>query len=107
MPSLHLPLRLTATDPDATGAPGSWKAPMAAATAAILVGLVSQPRILVDSAAIELRYAERFAAGAGLTFNHGESVLGFAHPLWTLLLALLGLGGGTELVARTLGIAAL
>ncbi len=78
-----------------------------AGLAGIVVATLAQPHALADEAAVALRYAGRFARGAGLTFNPGESLLGFSHPLWTFLLALFGMGGGSvELAARFFGVAA-
>ena len=42
---------------------------------------------LHDDTFISMRYAERLAQGAGLTFNDGERVEGFTNFLWTILLA--------------------
>jgi hypothetical protein len=66
-----------------------------------------------DDAYISFRYVHRLLEGRGLTFNDGERVEGFSHPLWILLVA-----GGTGLtglfvpalsaipdVARALGLA--
>ncbi len=60
-----------------------------------------------DDAYISFRYIRRLLEGQGLTFNAGERVEGFSHPLWILLVA-----GGTRLtgfpipdVARALGLA--
>jgi hypothetical protein len=60
-----------------------------------------------DDAYISFRYIRRLLEGQGLTFNDGERVEGFSHPLWILLVA-----GGTRLtglaipdVARALGLA--
>ena len=40
-----------------------------------------------DDAYITFRYAERLAAGAGMTFNDGERIFGSSTPLYTLWLA--------------------
>jgi len=59
-----------------------------------------------DDAYITLRYAARWLAGRGLSWNDGEFVEGFTHPLWLFQLA--GLGAmGVELrdAARGLGVA--
>ena len=60
-----------------------------------------------DDAYISFRYIRRLLEGQGLTFNDGERVEGFSHPLWILLVA-----GGTRLtglaipdLARALGLA--
>lgn len=52
-----------------------------------------QPPNTVDDAYITFRYAQRLVAGAGLTYNDGERVLGTTTPAYTLLLA--GLAGLT------------
>jgi hypothetical protein len=52
----------------------------------------------VDDMYIFLRYAENWAAGEGLVYNHGAPVEGFSSPLWVALLTigeLAGLGGVT------------
>lgn len=60
-----------------------------------------------DDAYISFRYIRRLLLGQGLTFNDGERVEGFSHPLWIFLVA-----GSTRLtgfaipdVARALGLA--
>ena len=60
-----------------------------------------------DDAYISFRYIDRLLEGQGLTFNDGERVEGFSHPLWIFLVA-----GGTRLtglavpdIARALGLA--
>ncbi|HJO22805.1 MAG: hypothetical protein QF890_09895 [Myxococcota bacterium] len=59
-----------------------------------------------DDAYISLRYAARWLAGRGLTWNDGEFVEGFTHPLWLFQVAGLG-AAGVELrtAARGLGVA--
>lgn len=50
----------------------------------------------IDDAYITFRYARNLLAGEGFVFNPGERVLGTTTPLYTLLLAALGLlAGGT------------
>lgn len=66
----------------------------------LLVALVSRllpgPRI-IDDAFITFRYARNIVAGLGPVYNPGERVLGTTTPLYTALLALLGLlTGGTK-----------
>lgn len=39
---------------------------------------------ITDDAFISFRYADRLAAGSGLTFNDGERTEGFSNPLWTV-----------------------
>lgn len=59
---------------------------------------------LLDDAYISFRYAARWAAGHGLTWNDGARVEGFSNPLWTLLLAgLARLGLRPDLAAPWLG----
>jgi hypothetical protein len=60
-----------------------------------------------DDAYISFRYIDRLLQGQGFTFNDGERVEGFSHPLWIFLVA-----GGTWLtglsvpdIARALGLA--
>ena len=62
---------------------------------------------VTDDAYISFRYIRRLLDGQGLTFNDGERVEGFSHPLWILLVA-----GCTRLtglavpeVAKALGLA--
>ena len=40
-----------------------------------------------DDSYISFRYMRRFMDGKGLTFNDGERVEGFSHPLWIFLVA--------------------
>jgi len=42
-----------------------------------------------DDSYITFRYVERFLEGKGVTFNDGERVEGFSHPLWFFLLSFL------------------
>ncbi|MBE7412872.1 MAG: hypothetical protein L6Q54_01340 [Leptospiraceae bacterium] len=41
---------------------------------------------VAEDAYITFRHIDNFFAGNGLTFNNGERVEGFTHPLWTFLL---------------------
>jgi hypothetical protein len=50
---------------------------------------------VVDDVYIFYRYAENLATGQGLVFNPGERVEGVSSLLWTVLLALVSLAGGT------------
>ncbi|MEC8424172.1 MAG: hypothetical protein VX000_10365, partial [Myxococcota bacterium] len=60
-----------------------------------------------DDALISLRYAERFAAGQGLTWTAGAPVEGYSNLLWTLLLALPAALGVDPIVGlRALNLAA-
>lgn len=57
-----------------------------------------------DDALITYRYAERWAAGAGLSYQDGPAVLGTSTPLWTMLLATgARLGLAPSLLAPLLG----
>ena len=76
--------------PDRTG-PAGWR-PLALAGVALgLAALAAQVAghwpYLSDDALISLRYAERFAAGEGLTWTAGAPVEGYSNLLWTVLLA--------------------
>ena len=53
-------------------------------------GLVHARGFYHDDAYITLRYVQRFLAGRGVTWNDGERVAGFTHPLWLAQIALLG-----------------
>lgn len=69
-------------------------------------GLLRVAEFYHDDAYISLRYAARLLAGEGLSWNAGERVEGFTHPLWLAQVALLG-GLGVDLVtaSRALGAA--
>lgn len=60
---------------------------------AIFARVVPCPRT-VDDAYITFRYARNLLAGDGFVFNSGERVLGTTTPLFTLLLAAVGLFTG-------------
>ena len=63
--------------------------------------------VVIDDAYISARYAENLVAGHGLTFNPGERVEGFSHPLFVLLIALgPWLGLSTIAVAKAIGLLA-
>jgi hypothetical protein len=71
----------------------------------IVVGVLKQPPLAVDDAAISFRYAARIAAGLGFTYSEGERVLGTSSPLYVLSLAILhGRGADIEDAARAIGI---
>lgn len=58
----------------------------------------------IDDAYISYRYAENFVNGHGLVYNIGERVEGYTNLLWTLLVALgLIFGGSAELIGHLLG----
>jgi hypothetical protein len=58
-----------------------------AALAALVTAWRCWTGYFIDDAWISFRYAARLAAGAGLTFDDHEKVLGTSAPLWTLLVA--------------------
>ena len=60
-----------------------------------------------DDAYITYRYARNIVQGDGFVYNIGESVLGTSTPLYTLLLALLGLMSGQQMHAISLIIGAI
>src|SRR3990172_13278728 len=63
---------------------------------ALAARLIPGPRT-IDDAYITFRYARNLLAGQGLVFNPGERVLGTTTPVYTLLMAGLGLvSGGTD-----------
>jgi arabinofuranosyltransferase len=67
-------------------------------------GLLRVAKFYHDDAFISLRYASRLLAGDGLTWNAGERVEGFTHPLWLAQISLLGaLGVDLETASRLLG----
>ena len=78
-----------------------WAVP---AGIAILAGLL-HGTFFIDDAYITFRYAENLAAGHGLVFNPGETVLGTTTPLFAMVLAgleMLGLSVPTS--AHLLGL---
>ncbi len=78
----------------------------AAALVVFAFGLWQQRRFVHDDAFISLRYAQRFLAGEGLTWNDGERVEGFSHPLWLAQTIVLGaLGIPLPVAVRLLGLA--
>ena len=79
---------------------------MFAATVVLLAaGLFIHRHFFHDDAFIALRYAERWLAGKGLTWNDGERVEGFSSPAWLAQIALLaGLGLPARLAACALGL---
>jgi len=60
---------------------------------AVVARLLPGPRT-VDDAYITFRYARNLLAGNGFVFNSGEPILGTTTPLFTLLLAAVGLFTG-------------
>ncbi len=66
-----------------------------AAVLALAVRILTGPRT-VDDAFITFRYARNLLTGAGFVYNPGEQVLGTTTPLYTLLLAIIGLVTGRQ-----------
>jgi len=79
----------------ASGSRGPFFAGLALAGAMAAVALVAavQRAWVADDAYITFRHVAQFLAGNGLTYNAGERVEGFTHPLWALLLCAAGLIG--------------
>jgi len=77
--------------------------------AACLLAMLGLARVALyypDDAYITLRYVSRLLAGDGLTWNPGERVEGFTHPLWLAQVAALGaLGLDLQSATRVLGVA--
>jgi len=63
------------------------------AAIALAARLIPGPRT-IDDAYITFRYARHILAGEGFSFNPGEHVLGTTTPLYSLLMASLGLFAG-------------
>lgn len=82
-----------------------WLLPLAGIQAGLVAALLhARGGALLDDAYISFRYAARWAAGHGLTWNNGPAVEGFSNPLWTLLLGgLARLGIPPDLAAPWLG----
>ena len=77
----------------------------AAAALLALWGLWQARDFFHDDAFITLRYVARWLAGRGPTWNDGEHVEGYSHPLWMLQLTALGLTGASLVdAARALGV---
>ena len=77
------------------------------AVAALLAlwGLWQARDFFHDDAFITLRYVARWLAGRGPTWNDGEHVEGYSHPLWMLQLTALGVTGASLVdAARALGV---
>src|SRR5262245_18551214 len=69
------------------------------------VGLLHGSAFFHDDAFITLRYVARWLAGGGLTWNPGEYIEGFTHPLWLAQVAALGaLGVHLEIASQVLGV---
>lgn len=77
----------------------------AAAAVLACIGLLHSGAFYHDDAFISLRYASRWLAGDGLTWNPAERVEGFTHPLWLAQVAALGaLGVDLPTASRLLGV---
>lgn len=102
-----------AETPDATQVSPStsigWRAAILITAAAVAgVGLWHAQRFFDDDAYITLRYAARLLDGYGPTWNDGERVEGYSHPLWLAQIVALGLFRiDLPLATRALGIASL
>ena len=66
-----------------------------AAALLVLWGLWQARDFFHDDAFITLRYVARWLAGRGPTWNDGEHVEGYSHPLWMLQLTALGVTGAS------------
>ncbi len=67
--------------------------------AALAIGLRVLPGTrTIDDAYITYRYARNMAEGIGFVYNPGEHVLGTTTPLYTLIMALWGLIGGSQTI---------
>lgn len=84
---------------------GRW---LACALLAVVIGgwaLGLRPQGAFDDAYITYRYADNLRSGLGFVYNPGEWVLGTTTPLYTLLLATLGLlAADMEWLGHTVGI---
>ena len=70
------------------------------------IGLVHVAAFYHDDAFVSHRYAARWIVGNGLTWNPGEYVEGFTHPLWLAQITALGaMMVDLELASRLLGVA--
>jgi arabinofuranosyltransferase len=93
------------TQTEATRTRSGWPG-FAMAVLFLLASLVLHRHFFHDDAYIVLRYAQRWLAGQGLTWNAGERVEGFSSPFWLVQVALLGrLGLALPFAARVLGLA--
>jgi len=73
-----------------------------AAAAAAYTAAADVPAFVGDDGGITLRYAERLAAGKGLSYNDGEHINGSSNPLFTAIVAALlwiGASPATALLA--------
>ena len=68
------------------GLPTRRLAPWSAAAIALVLGVVALNAWVCDDAYITMRTAETFLRGGGLTWNPGERVQTYTHPLWLFAL---------------------
>ena len=78
---------------------GPFLLPLLLLVIARLVAYASLP-VASEDAYITFRYARHFAAGLGLVYNPGESVMGYTSPLWVVWNAL-GFVAGQDPVVWT------
>ena len=92
--------------PTVQGRGTAWRAVWALIILSVLAaGAVHHRSFLADDTLISLRYAERFLAGDGLTWNDGERVEGYSNLLWILLCTVPGVFGADLIaVSRILGV---
>ena len=84
-----------------------WRVALVVAGAffvALLLAYRGRPSVLYDDAAITMRYAWRMGHGFGWTYNDLDRTNGASAPLYTMVLAVLGLGLDLPSAARWLGI---
>lgn len=70
--------------------------------AGLLIGVtiaVWQIAWVTEDSFITLRYVSNLLAGYGAVFNVGERVLGYTHPLWFMLIAVVSLIAGDPVLA--------
>ncbi len=67
--------------------PSLWRRAVWPLSLLLLAGLLLQNAWVVDDAYISFRTAENLVQGRGLTWNPGERVQAFTHPLWLLVVA--------------------
>lgn len=71
---------------------------------ALVVAWRGRPGVLYDDAAITMRYAWRIGNGYGWTYNDLDRTNGASAPLYTMILAVLGLGFDLPPAARAFGV---
>ena len=84
-----------------------WRVPMligAVFLIALVVAWRNRPGVLYDDAAITMRYAWRIGHGYGWTYNDLDRTNGASAPLYTMILAVLGVGLDLPPAARAFGV---